>query len=155
MIVGINLLPLLNVQLIPSRLLPGLSASYRWADASARVIEQEVTSKLEGLFSSNIRIKEVSLISWKGWGIAILYTCLSNNYKALGKHAKAEQTYLHAWNMASARFYPLYLLAKLYDETGKIEKAITIAKKVMGKEVKIESTAIQEIREEMKMIIEE
>jgi multidrug efflux pump subunit AcrB len=42
--------------------------SYRWADASARVIEQEVTSKLEGLFSSVKGIKEVSSVSRKGYG---------------------------------------------------------------------------------------
>lgn len=51
--------------------------------------------------------------------------------------------------MAPARFYPLYLLAKLYDETGQIEKAVA-----MAKEVKIESTAIKEIQEEMRKIIE-
>jgi len=84
----------------------------------------------------------------------ILYTCLGNNYKALGNNTQAEQAYRHAWNMAPAPFYPLYLLAKLYDETGQKEKAIVMAKKVMGKEVKIESTAIEEIIEEMKKIIE-
>ncbi|MDA3930396.1 MAG: hypothetical protein PF541_15720, partial [Prolixibacteraceae bacterium] len=84
----------------------------------------------------------------------ILYTCLGNNYKALGRNTEAEQAYLYAWNMAPAKFFPLYLLAKLYDETGQTEKAVAIAKKVMGKEVKIESTAIEEIKEEMKKIIE-
>ena len=84
----------------------------------------------------------------------ILYTCLGNNYKALGKNAEAEQAYLHAWHMAPAKFYPLYLLAKLYDETGQTEKAVAMAKKVMGKEIKIESSAIEEIQEEMKKIIE-
>ncbi len=68
MIVGLSLLPLLNVQLTPSRSLPGLSVSYRWSDASARVIEQEVTSKLEGLFSSVKGIQEVSSVSSKGYG---------------------------------------------------------------------------------------
>jgi multidrug efflux pump subunit AcrB len=68
MIVGISLLPFLNVQLTPSRSLPGISVSYRWPDASARVIEQEVTSKLEGLFSSVKGIKEVSSVSSKGYG---------------------------------------------------------------------------------------
>ena len=68
MIVGISVLPLLNVQLTPSRSLPGLSVSYRWADASARVIEQEVTSKLEGLFSGVKGIKEVTSVSSKGYG---------------------------------------------------------------------------------------
>lgn len=84
----------------------------------------------------------------------ILYTCLGNNYKALGKHSQAEKAYLHVWHMAPARFYPLYLIAKLFDETGQPKKAVEMAKKVMEKEVKIESTAIQEIQEEMRMIIE-
>ncbi|HCY41765.1 MAG TPA: multidrug efflux pump protein [Prolixibacteraceae bacterium] len=67
-IVGISLLPLLNVQLTPSRSLPGLSVGYYWPDASARVIEQEVTSRLEGLFSGVKGIKEVSSVSSKGYG---------------------------------------------------------------------------------------
>jgi multidrug efflux pump subunit AcrB len=68
MIVGVSLLPLLDVQLTPSRSLPGLSVSYSWPDASARVIEQEVTSKLEGLFSGVKGIKDVSSVSEKGYG---------------------------------------------------------------------------------------
>ena len=84
----------------------------------------------------------------------ILYTCIGNNYKALGKNSEAEQSYIHAWNMAPVRFYPLYLLAKLYDETGQKEKAKEKAKEVLEKDIKIESSAIQEIREEMKLIIE-
>jgi len=68
MIVGVSVLPLLNVQLTPSRSLPGLSVSYSWPDASARVIEQEVTSKLEGLFSAVKGVKDVSSVSSKGYG---------------------------------------------------------------------------------------
>lgn len=68
MIVGVSLLPLLNVQLNPSRSLPGLTVSYYWSDASARVIEQEVTSKLEGMFSQVKGIREVSSVSSKGFG---------------------------------------------------------------------------------------
>ena len=55
--------------------------------------------------------------------------------------------------MSPARFYPLYLLAKLFDETGQQEKAVAMAKEVMKKEVKIESTAIKEIQEEMRKIV--
>lgn len=83
----------------------------------------------------------------------ILYTCLGNNYKALGKNTEAEQAYLHARYMAPARFYPLYLLAKLYDENGQRGKAMAMAKKVIGKKIKIESTAIKEIQEEMEKMI--
>ena len=75
MIVGASLLPLLNVQLTPSRSLPGLSISYSWPDASARVIEQEVTSRLEGLFSSVKGVKDVSSVSSKGYG------CINLSFK--------------------------------------------------------------------------
>lgn len=51
------MLPFLNVQLTPSRSLPGLSVSYSWSDASSRVIEQEVTSKLEGWKGCLVRLK--------------------------------------------------------------------------------------------------
>jgi multidrug efflux pump subunit AcrB len=67
-IVGISVLPLLNVQLNPSRSLPRLTVSYYWTDASARVIEQEVTSRLEGVFSSVKGIKDISSVSGKGYG---------------------------------------------------------------------------------------
>ena len=67
-VMGIAMVPLLNVQLNPSRSLPELSVSYTWPDASARVVEQEVTSKLEGLFSSVKGIKDVSSVSSKGSG---------------------------------------------------------------------------------------
>jgi len=68
MIVGASLLPLLNVQLTPSRSLPRLTVSYYWSNASARVVEQEVTSRLEGVFSSVKGVKEVSSVSGKGSG---------------------------------------------------------------------------------------
>jgi len=68
MIIGASLLPFLNIQLTPSRTLPGLTVSYRWPDASARVLEQEVTSKLEGLFSGVKGINKVSSVSSKGYG---------------------------------------------------------------------------------------
>lgn len=85
----------------------------------------------------------------------ILHTCLGDNYKALGRNTEAEQAYLHAWYMAPARFYPLYLLAKLYDDTDQTEKAVSMAKWVLNKEVKIDSRAIEEIKEEMQNIIEQ
>lgn len=84
----------------------------------------------------------------------IVYICFGNCYKALNKNLEAEQAYLHAWNMAPVKFYPLYLLAKLYNDSGQKEKAVVMAKKVMSKKIKIESTAIKEIQEEIEVIIE-
>ena len=80
LIIGISVLPLLNVQLTPSRSLPGLSVSYRWADASARVIEQEVTSKLEDLFISVKEIRDVSSVSSKGCGFINFYLIYKSNF---------------------------------------------------------------------------
>ena len=67
-IIGITLIPLLNIQLKPSHSSPKLSVSFSWPDASAKVIEQEVTSKLEGLFNSVKGIEEISSVSYKGRG---------------------------------------------------------------------------------------
>ncbi|MGV8096500.1 MAG: O-antigen ligase family protein [Mangrovibacterium sp.] len=83
----------------------------------------------------------------------VVYTALGDSYKKLGETDKAEQAYLHAWYMNPSRFYPKYLLAKLYDESGQKEKAVITAKELLGKQVKIESTAIEEIKAEMEEII--
>ena len=69
--------------------------------------------------------------------------------------AETEKAYRHAWHIIPSRFYPLYLLAKLYDESNRPEKAIQTARQVLDKEVKIPSTAVNQIRQEMKGIIEE
>lgn len=84
----------------------------------------------------------------------VVYTALGDSYKKLGQSGLAEQAYLHAWNMNPSRFYPKYLLAKLYNETGQKEKAIAVAKELLEKDIKIESTAIEEIKAEMRKIIE-
>ncbi|MBC9797817.1 efflux RND transporter permease subunit [Sinomicrobium weinanense] len=67
-IVGGGLIPLLSIQLVPSRSLPAVYVSYSWPAASAKVIEQKVTSKLEGLFNSMRGVKEISSTSRKGNG---------------------------------------------------------------------------------------
>lgn len=79
---------------------------------------------------------------------------LGDNYKATGDYINAEEQYLLAANMVPHKFYPLYLLAKLYNETGQKEKAVSTAQSVMDKNVKVESTAIEEIKAEMKTIVD-
>jgi len=83
----------------------------------------------------------------------VVCTALGDSYKAQGEAGKAEQAYQHAWYMNPSRFYPKYLLAKLYDETGQREKAVTTAKELLDKEIKIKSIAIEEIKAEMAKII--
>ncbi|WKD85232.1 Multidrug export protein AcrF [Polaribacter huanghezhanensis] len=67
-IVGISLIPSLSIQLKPNRPSKSLSVNFTWSKASSKVIEQEVTSKLEGLFNSVRGIKEITSTSNKGNG---------------------------------------------------------------------------------------
>ncbi len=65
----------------------------------------------------------------------------------------AETRYQHAAQCTPHRLYPYYLLAKLYDEMGEAEKAYKMALFVVDKPVKIDSPAVQEMREEMKKYV--
>jgi len=83
----------------------------------------------------------------------VVYTALGDSYKALGKPVEAGQSYLTAWHMNPSRFYPKYLLAKLYAETGQTDKAKDIARELLNKDIKVVSTAVDEIRKEMEKVL--
>jgi O-antigen polymerase len=84
----------------------------------------------------------------------VIETTLGDSYKALGNIDAAEAAYLHAAAMIPVRFYPSYLLVKLYQQAGQNEKACREAKELMEKEVKIPSTAIKEMKQEIQEIID-
>ncbi|WP_256010242.1 O-antigen ligase family protein [Desertivirga xinjiangensis] len=83
----------------------------------------------------------------------ILYITLGDCYKSLGQYTQAEQAYLQSWHMNPSRFYPLYLLVKLYAQCGQKEKATTVANELLNKEIKVHSKAIQEMKEELRKLI--
>ncbi len=56
--------------------------------------------------------------------------------------------------MIPHKFFQQYLLVKMYDESGQAEKAYHTAIELLKKEIKVESTAIEEMREELNKIIE-
>lgn len=68
---------------------------------------------------------------------------------------QAEVHYRYAANQVPNRLYPYYLLSKLYDNTGEYEKAYSTAEKVVNKEVKIHSPAIEEMKAEMQEYIKQ
>jgi len=68
MIIGLALLPQLSVHLHSTRHIPTLTVRYGWANASPRLIEQEVTAPLEGLFNTIIGITKISSTSSRGSG---------------------------------------------------------------------------------------
>jgi len=84
----------------------------------------------------------------------ILYTALGDSYKAMKEYKKAENAYLQSWYMEPDKFYPKYLLAKLYNETGQKKKAANIAFELINKKVKVESMTITKIKKEMQDILD-
>lgn len=69
---GIAFIPLLPIKLSPSRTLPQLTISYNMPGNSARVIEMEVTSRLEAMLACIKGIKEINSTSGNGWGYVTL-----------------------------------------------------------------------------------
>ena len=69
---GIAFIPLLPIKLSPSRTLPQLTISYNMPGNSARVIEMEVTSRLEAMLARIKGIKEIKSTSGNGWGYVTL-----------------------------------------------------------------------------------
>jgi tetratricopeptide (TPR) repeat protein len=77
----------------------------------------------------------------------------SSDYNKLVR--QAENYYMKASLLVPNRLYPFYLLTKLYAETGNTRKAIVYAEIVLKKEPKVESTAIDEMKQEMREFIKE
>ena len=71
-LVGIALVPLLPVKLSPSRSLPSLTISFSMPNNSAKVIESEVTSRLESMLARIQGVKQISSTSGNGHGSIIL-----------------------------------------------------------------------------------
>ena len=88
-------------------------------------------------------------------GNTILQTTLGDSYKALGLYREAEEAYQLAVDMLPDRFYARYLLAKLYSETGQTEKLQPIARYLLEKEPKIPSSAVDDIKAEMNLMLKQ
>lgn len=79
-----------------------------------------------------------------------LQLLLANNYQKKGDFLKAIQVLKDASNMIPCRFVPLYQLLTIYIKTEQKEKSEEIAKRIISKEVKINSSIIGYIKEEAK-----
>lgn len=67
-LVGLSLYVLLGTQLMPVVESRTLSINYAWGGTSPGVLEQEVTSKLEGVLSSVKGVQHISSVSGHGYG---------------------------------------------------------------------------------------
>ena len=82
-----------------------------------------------------------------------VFNSQGKSYQALKKYKEAEKAYWRAYHLIPHKFYPLYLLGKLYNEWQKPEKAVAVANQLLNKKVKVPSLAIDEMKKEMKKIL--
>ena len=99
--------------------------------------------------ASNRILEEASRLS----SDPMIHNITGKNYQTLKQYPQAEAAYLQASRMVPNRLYPLYLLAKMYDESGQTDKAITTARLVLEKAPKIPSSATEEIKRDMQKLI--
>ena len=84
----------------------------------------------------------------------MLYNVMGKNYHALKQYTAAEQCFIKSSNIVPSRIYPYYLMTLMYVDAGETEKAKEMAKVVLTKEPKVQSTAVREMRNEMKKLLE-
>lgn len=85
----------------------------------------------------------------------MILNIIGKNYQATGDYEKAEEFLIRSTHRLPGRIYPYYLLAKLYAEPKyrQLEKLKYAAEIVLTKEPKVQSTAVKEMREEVKKLL--
>ncbi|MBN2280096.1 MAG: O-antigen ligase family protein [Candidatus Marinimicrobia bacterium] len=82
-----------------------------------------------------------------------LYLSLANCYKETKEYDKAEFYYKKVENIVPHQMYPKYLLCMLFNETGKEVQLKTKANEILNMKIKVNSTAIYEMQNEIKNIL--
>ena len=87
----------------------------------------------------------------------MILNIIGKNYQAVGKYKKAEESLIRSTHRLPGRIYPYYLLAKLYAESEyqQPEKLKCMVEVVLTKEPKVQSTAVKEMREEVKKLLKQ
>lgn len=82
----------------------------------------------------------------------MIYNMMGENYQNMKLYNKAEKCYLHSINLLPGRIYPYYLLTILYSKPGfrQPEKMYKMRKIVMTKKPKVDSKAVEEMKEKVK-----
>lgn len=108
-------------------------------------------SKMERYEESNRLLERATLLS----ADPMIHYILAKNNQASGQYEEAEKRFLHAIYILPERIYPYYLLTKLYAEPAFYQpnKMKAAADSVLYKEPKVMTTAIREMREEVKRIV--
>ncbi len=110
--------------------------------------------KAEEWEASTEMMKELMKVS----SDAMILNIIGKNCLALDQYEQAEEWFIRSTYRLPNRIYPYYLLAKLYAEVPHIfprEKLEWAVRMVQEKNAKVESTAIRQMREEAKKLLEE
>jgi tetratricopeptide (TPR) repeat protein len=83
----------------------------------------------------------------------MFYNVSARNCQQLKDYHQAEMYLIKSSQIVPNRLYPWYLLTKLYVEVGDMEKARSAAEMVYKKELKVHSMAIDEMRDEIRMLM--
>lgn len=113
-LLGVALIPMLPVKLNPSRTLPGFTVRFQMPGTSSRVVEMEVTSKLESMLARIKGVRKMNSTSGNGFGSITI---------ELDKHAdvdavrfEASTVIRQAWSqLPEGVTYP-YIQMKVPDE---------------------------------------
>lgn len=84
----------------------------------------------------------------------MILNIIGKNYQALKEYEQAEQWLIRSTHRLPGRIYPYYLLVKLYAEP-EYEQPVKLrraAEVVLSKEPKVQSTAVKEMRQEIKRL---
>jgi len=84
-----------------------------------------------------------------------LYYTLGDCYTMTGQYDKAEKAYNHAANMVPSQFYPKYLLVNMYLQSKQKEKAKLMASNIINMRIKVNSTAVEQIKNEMTDLVKQ
>lgn len=97
---------------------------------------------------SNAILRQGTLIS----NDPMFYVIQGNNYKKMGIKNEAEKAYIKAFDIMPNRLYPLYQLMLLYEEEANEEKSADMARRVLGFNEKVVSSATKEMKREANRI---
>lgn len=104
--------------------------------------EQNIAGNYAGSLETALQCRRL----WADYDLQLL---IAQDCEKLGKTKQAEEAYLLASDMCPCRFYPLYLLALLYESDGRHEQARQLAETIIEKPVKVPSATVNMIKAKM------
>lgn len=107
--------------------------------------------ELERYNDSNAALRQGTRVSCD----PMFHVMMGNNYLDLGATREAETAYRKAFSLLPNRVYPLYRLMKLYEATGKNEKARDMARRITAFRAKVDSPAVRKMKEEAEDLLQQ